>query len=272
MSYEDILYEVGGGRATITINRPERLNAFRGQTMLELCDAFERSADDEGVGVVVFTGAGDRAFCVGGDVREPTRTMAEKRVGHIVGPRLAAAMRNNGTPILCRVRGYCIGGGNELQMISDLTISGTSGRFGQAGPKIGNAPLWWGSQLIPAVVREKRAREILFLTRQYGADEALAMGLVNAVVPDDELDAEVDRWCDEILRRSPQGLRLAKIALNARTDALYSSVNHGMELMALNHVHGPEPQEGIGSFQEKRPADWRRFRRGEGPEPREEAR
>jgi dihydroxynaphthoic acid synthetase len=272
VGYEDILYEVGGGRATITINRQERLNAFRGQTMLELCDAFERSADDEGVGVVVFTGAGDRAFCVGGDVREPTRTMAEKRAGHIVGPRLAAAMRNGGTPVLCRVRGYCIGGGNELQMISDLTISGTSGRFGQAGPKIGNAPLWWGSQLIPAVVREKKAREILFLTRQYGADEALAMGLVNAVVPDEELDAEVDRWCDEILRRSPQGLRLAKIALNARTDGLYSSVNHGMELMALNHVHGPEPQEGIGSFQEKRPADWRRFRQGEGPEPRDEAR
>lgn len=267
MAYEDILYEVAGGRATITINRPERLNAFRGRTMLELCDAFERSADDEGVGVIVFTGAGDRAFCVGGDVREPTRTMAEKRAGHIVGPRLAAAMRNNGTPIICRVRGYCIGGGNELNMVSDLTISDTTGRFGQAGPKIGNAPLWWGSQLIPAVVGEKRAREVLFLTRQYDAREALAMGLVNAVVEPEELDAEVDRWCTEILRRSPQGLRLAKIALNAATDPLYSSVNPGMELMALNHVYGPEPREGIESFQQKRPADWRRFREGQGPEP-----
>jgi dihydroxynaphthoic acid synthetase len=267
VGYEDILYEVRDGRATITINRPERLNAFRERTMLELCDAFERSADDEGVGVVVFTGAGERAFCVGGDVREPTRTMAEKRAGHVIGPRLATAMRDNGKPILCRVRGYCIGGGNELNMISDLTVSGTSGRFGQAGPRIGNAPLWWGSQLIPAVVGEKRAREVLFLTHQYTAADALRMGLVNAVVPDEELDAEVERWCDEILRRSPEGLRLAKIALNARTDALYSSTNHGMELMALNHVYGPEPQEGIASFQQKRPADWRRFRRGHGPEP-----
>ena len=267
MAYEDILYEVGAGRATITINRPERLNAFRGQTMVELCEAFEAAADDESVGVIVFTGAGERAFCVGGDVREPTRTMAEKRQGHIVGPRLASAIRNNGKPIICRVRGYCIGGGNELNMISDLTITDTTGRFGQAGPKIGSAPLWWGCQLIPAVVGEKKAREVLFLTRQYSAEEALEMGLVNAVVAPEELDAEVDRWCTEILRRSPQGLRLAKIALNAATDALYSSTNHGMELMALNHVYGVEPAEGIASFQQKRPADWRVFREGQGPEP-----
>jgi naphthoate synthase/2-ketocyclohexanecarboxyl-CoA hydrolase len=267
MAYEDILYEVADGRATITINRPERLNAFRGQTMLELCEAFEAAADDEAVGVIVFTGAGDRAFCAGGDVREPTRTMKEKRAGHIIGPRLASAMRNNGKPIVCRVRGWCIGGGNELQMISDLTITDTTGRFGQAGPKIGSAPLWWGAQLLPAVVGEKKAREILFLVRQYTAQEALAMGLVNAVVEPEELDAEVDRWCTEILRRSPQGLRLAKIAMNAATDALYSATNHGMELMALNHVYGPEPREGITSFQEGRPADWRRFREGQGPAP-----
>jgi dihydroxynaphthoic acid synthetase len=271
VAFEDILYEVGGGRATITINRPDRLNAFRGQTMVELCEAFESAADDESVGVIVFTGAGERAFCVGGDVREPTRTMREKRAGHVIGPRLASAMRNNGKPIICRVRGWCIGGGNELNMVSDLTITDTTGRFGQAGPKIGNAPLWWGCQLIPAVVGEKKAREVLFLTRWYTAQEALAMGLVNAVVEPEELDAEVDRWCDQILRRSPQGLRLAKIALNAATDALYSSTNHGMELMALNHVYGPEPQEGIASFQEKRPADWRTFREGQGPEPEEAA-
>lgn len=265
--YEDILFEVAGGRATITINRPERLNAFRGVTMLELCDAFERCADDERVGVIVFTGAGDRAFCAGGDVRDPTRTLAEKRRGHIVGPRLASAMRNNGKPIICRVRGYCIGAGNELNMLSDLTITDTTGRFGQAGPRIGNAPLWWGSQLLPAVVGERKAREVLFLTRRYTAEEALRMGLVNAVVPPEELDAEVDRWCDEILRRSPQGLRLAKLALNAATERLQMSVQHGMELMALNHVFGPEPKEGIAAFQAKRPPDWRRFRRGEGPEP-----
>ena len=267
VSYEDVLYEVADGRATITINRPERLNAFRVQTIRELADAFEAAADDASVGVIVFTGAGERAFCVGGDVREPTRTAAEKRGLHHLHDRLAVAIRNNGKPIIVRVRGYCIGGGNELNVLCDLTISGTSGRFGQAGPKIGSAPLWWGCQLMPAIVGEKKAREILYLTRQYTAEEALAMGLVNAVVPDEELDAEVDRWCTEILRRSPQGLRLAKLALNAATDQLYSAVQHGVELVAINHVYGPEPQEGIASFQEKRPADWRKFREGQGPEP-----
>lgn len=269
MELEDVLYDVAGGRATITINRPDRLNAFRIKTIEELCLSFEAAADDESVGVVVFTGAGERAFCVGGDVRDPTRSAAEKRRLHHLHDRLAVAIRNNGKPIVVKVRGYCIGGGNELNVLCDLTISGESGRFGQAGPKIGSAPLWWGCQLMPGIVGEKKAREILYLTRQYTADEALAMGLVNAVVPDDQLDDEVDRWCDEILRRSPQGLRLAKIALNAATDQLYGAVQHGLELVALNHVHGPEPQEGISSFQEKRKPDWRRFRLEQGPAPEE---
>ena len=267
MAYEDIIYETGDGRATITINRPERLNAFRMQTIIEMGEAFERAADDESVGVVILTGAGERAFCVGGDVADPTRTAAEKRHLHTLSHRVANAIRNNGKPVIAKVRGYCIGGGNELNVMCDLTLSGESGRFGQAGPKIGSAPLWWGCQLMPAVVGEKKAREILFLTRQYDAYEALEMGLINKVVPDAELDALVDEWCDDILRRSPQGLRLAKIAMNTATDALYSSVQHGLELVALNHVYGPEPKEGIASFQEKRPADWRKFREGEGPNP-----
>lgn len=267
MAYEDILYAVEAGRATITINRPDRLNAFRVQTIGELCEAFEAAADDEAVGVIVFRGAGERAFCVGGDVRDPTRTAAQKRHLHHLHDRLAGAIRNNGKPIIVRVQGYCIGGGNELNVLCDLTLSGESGRFGQAGPRIGSAPLWWGCQLLPGVVGEKKAREVLYLTRQYSAEEAQAMGLVNKVVPDDQLDAEVDAWCTEILRRSPQGLRLAKLALNASSDQLYSAVQHGLELVALNHVYGPEPQEGIASFQEKRPADWRKFRSGQGPEP-----
>jgi len=267
VAYEDIIYETGNGRATITINRPERLNAFRMQTIIEMGEAFERAADDESVGVVILTGAGERAFCVGGDVADPTRTAAEKRHLHTLSHRVANAIRNNGKPVIAKVRGYCIGGGNELNVMCDLTLSGESGRFGQAGPKIGSAPLWWGCQLMPAVVGEKKAREILFLTRQYDAYEALEMGLINKVVPDAELDALVDEWCDDILRRSPQGLRLAKIAMNTATDALYSSVQHGLELVALNHVYGPEPKEGIASFQEKRPADWRKFREGEGPDP-----
>ena len=267
VAYEDILYETGNGRATITINRPERLNAFRAKTILELGEALEAAADDEAVGVVVLTGAGERAFCVGGDVADPTRTAAEKRHLHTLSHRVANAIRNNGKPVIAKVRGYCIGGGNELNVMCDLTLSGESGRFGQAGPKIGSAPLWWGCQLMPSVVGEKKAREILFLVRQYDAYEAERMGLVNKVVPDDQLDALVDEWCDEILRKSPQGLRLAKIAMNTATDALYSSVQHGLELVALNHVYGPEPKEGIASFQGKRPADWRKCRDGQGPDP-----
>lgn len=267
-SFEDVLYETGGGRATITINRPDRLNAFRRQTVRELAEAFELAADDEAVGVIVLAGAGDRAFCVGGDVQDPTRTAAEKRSLHHLHDRLQNGIRNNGKPVICRVQGYCIGGGNELNVMCDLTIASESGRFGQAGPKIGSAPLWWGCQLMPLVVGEKKAREILYLTRQYSAQEALDMGLCNIVVPDDELDATVGEWCDQILRRSPQGLRLAKLALNAQSDQLYGAVQHGLELVAINHVWGPEPKEGIASFQEKRPADWRKFRDGQGPEPK----
>lgn len=269
MQFEDLLYEVAGGRATITINRPERLNAFRVQTVEELAIAFEAAADDETVGVIVITGAGDKAFCVGGDVQDPTRTAAQKRHLHHLHDRLALGIRNNGKPVIARVKGYCIGGGNEINVMCDLTISGESGRFAQAGPKIGAAPLWWGCQLLPAVVGEKKAREILYLTRQYSAQEALAMGLVNTVVPDDQLDAEVDSWCTQILQRSPIGLRMAKIAMNASTDLLYGAVQHGIEMVALNHVYGDEPKEGIASFQEKRKPDWRKFRGGEGPEPGE---
>ncbi|MCB0881581.1 MAG: enoyl-CoA hydratase/isomerase family protein [Thermoleophilia bacterium] len=267
MAYEDIIVTREGARMTITMNRPQRLNAFRGQTILELTEAFEEAADDESVGVIVLTGAGDRAFCVGGDVQDPSSGMKEKRRGHHMAERLGSAMRNNGKPIIARVRGYCIGGGNELNMVCDLTIAGASAKFGQAGPKIGTAPLWWGCQYMPMVVGEKKAREILFLVRHYTAEEAVRMGLANVAVPDDELDSEVDRWCDEILAKSPQGLRLAKLGLNARSDFLYSSMQHGYELMALNHVHGPEPREGIAAFQEKRQPDWSRFRDGAAPRP-----
>lgn len=265
MSYEDIRWHAADGRATITINRPERLNAFRTQTLVELADAFERAADDETVGVIVLTGAGERAFCVGGDVQDPTNTMPTKRRGHHVADRLGAAMRNNGKPIIARVQGFCIGGGNELNMVCDLTISGESGRFGQAGPKIGTAPLWWGCEYIPLVLGEKKAREVLFLTKQYTAYEALRMGLVNAVVPDDQLDAEVDSWCEQILQRSPVGLRMAKLALNSASDLLYGAIQPGYELMAINHIHGDEVQEGITAFRERRSPDWRTFRGGAGP-------
>jgi len=264
---EDLLIDRAGARMTVTINRPRRLNALRTQTVLELCEAFEAAAADPAVGVIVFTGAGDRAFCVGGDVRDPTSSEREKREQVGLYLRLGEAMRTCGVPIVLRVRGWCIGAGHEINVICDLTISGESGMFGQAGTRLGWAPIWWTAQSLARMVGEKRAREIVYLSRRYTAREALRMGLVNAVVPDEDLDAEVERWCEAILRRAPQGLRLAKLALNAGSDFARGSILPSIEMNVLNHVHGPDPAEGIRSFQEGRPPDWRPMRAGRGPEP-----
>jgi dihydroxynaphthoic acid synthetase len=266
-SFEDVLYETAAGRATITINRPDRLNALRTRTLAELCHAFDEAVGDEGVGVIVFTGAGERAFCVGGDVRDPTRTSTEKRRQTSLFMRLAEAMRTSGKPVIVRVRGYCIGAGNELNIVGDLTISGTSGVFGQAGTRLGWAPTLWTAQILARMAGEKRAREVVYMSRRYPAADALRLGLVNVVVPDEDLDAEVDRWCEQILRRSPQGLRLAKLGLNAGTDFARQSILGSGEMHILNHLFGPEPREGLAAFREKRPTDWRTFRGGEGPEP-----
>ncbi len=250
--FEDVLYEVADGRATITINRPDRLNAFRRQTVRELAEAFEAAADDEAVGVIVFTGAGERAFCVGGDVRDPTRTAAEKRNLHHLHDRLGLAIRNNGKPIIVKVRGYCIGGGNELNVLCDLTISGASGKFGQAGPKIGSAPLWWGCQLLPLTVGEKKAREILYLTRQYSAEEALAMGLVNAVVPDEELDAEVDAIVAQLAAGPTASFGAVKRLLSSSATSTFAD-QLGAEATSIAALAGaPTGQEGIAAFLAKR--------------------
>ncbi len=170
-------------------------------------------------------------------------------------------------PVVLRVRGYCIGAGHEINVIADLTISGASGVFGQAGTRLGWAPTWWVAQMLARTVGEKRAREIVYLSRRYSAEEALAMGLVNVVVPDERLDDEVDRWCRAILRDSPEGLRLAKIGLNAGSDSARGSILPSIEANVLNHLHGPDPAEGISAFQEGRPADWRPQRSGQGPLP-----
>jgi 1,4-dihydroxy-2-naphthoyl-CoA synthase len=265
--YQDLLVEQAGGRMTVTINRPHRLNALRTQTLQELCAAFAHAAGDPAVGVVVLAGAGDRAFCVGGDVREPTRTEGEKREQIGLYLRLGELLRTCGVPIVVRVQGYCIGAGQEINAIADLTVSGVSGVFGQAGTRLGWAPAWWAAQTLSRLVGDKRAREVAYLSRRYPAEEALRMGLVNRVVPDDELDAEVAAWCERILQRSPEGLRLAKIGLNAGSDVARGSILPSLEANVLNHLHGPDPAEGIAAFQEGRPPDWRRSRAGQGPVP-----
>jgi 1,4-dihydroxy-2-naphthoyl-CoA synthase len=265
--YQDIIVETGGGRATVTINRPARLNALRTTTVRELCRALSEASDDPQVGVLVLTGAGERAFCVGGDVREPTQGEREKREQVRLYLELGELLRGCGVPVLLRVRGYCIGAGHEINVLADLTISGTSGVFGQAGTRLGWAPVWWAAQALTRMVGDKRARELVYLSRRYTADEGLRMGLVNVVVPDDCLDDEVDRWCEEILRSSPEALRLAKIGLNAGSDASRGSILPSIEANVLNHLYGPDPAEGIRAFQEGRPADWRPQRNGAGPVP-----
>ncbi len=264
---QDLILERSGGRLTITINRPDRLNALRAVTLRELCETLEAAAADPSVGVIVLTGAGDRAFCVGGDVRDPTTGQAEKRRQVGLFLRLGELLRTCGVPVIVRVRGYCIGAGHEINVLADLTISGTSGVFGQAGTRLGWAPTWWASQNLSRLVGDKRAREIVYMSRRYPAAEALRLGLVNAVVPDEDLDAEVDTWCREILANSPQGLRLAKLALNAGSDVARASILPSVEINVLNHLHGPEPAEGIAAFQRGTVPDWRPMRAGQGPPP-----
>lgn len=259
---DDLLYQNERGVATITMNRPEVHNAFRNQTLDELADCFEAAARDESVGVIVLTGAGGRAFCSGGDVREEDAFDPVKgRAHHRRLLRLAEVIRNCGKPVIAAVQGYCLGGGNSLMLLCDMTIATEGSRFGQVGPKMGSSPLWWSTQLLPRLVGEKKAREIVMLCRQYTAAEAERMGWINKVVPEGELEAEVAQWCRELLGKSPQALRLAKVSLNSESDHLWSAVVHGLGLLAF--AHGTEEfHEGTRAFLQKRPPDWECFRRG----------
>lgn len=258
--YKDICYEKTNGVATVTLDRPEVYNAFRDETVLEMVEAFNDAAGDADIGVIVLTGAGGN-FCTGGDVgweSEFTPAAGRKLMRKMAA--LAAAIRQNEKPVIAAVAGYCIGGGNELNMLCDLTVAAESAKFGQVGPKMGSIPVWWGTQLLPLSVGDKRAREIVFLCRRYAAREALAMGWVNRVVPDSELTEAIREWCDEILAKSPQALRVAKTSLNFISDMLHPSVHHGSLLLSM--VHGTEEfKEGTSAFFEKRRPNFEAFRR-----------
>ena len=262
MTYEDVLYEAAEGIATVTINRPEVRNAVRPRTYEELTHAMHRAADDPTIGVVVLTGAGDKAFCAGGDVRDQSER--NPGVGRTHMRRLFAlssVMRMMDKPIIAKVRGYCVGGGNELNLFSDMTIASRDSRFGQVGPKVGSVPIWGACQLLARYVGERKAREILYTCRLYSADEALDMGLINAVVAPEDLDAEVAKWCNEVLEKSPQSIRIAKLALNAGSDQdFYPSFFPNAELLAGSYGN-EENMEGITAFLEKRPTNFRQYRR-----------
>ncbi len=263
MSFEDILYAKEDGIATITINRPAVLNAFRAETVDELTEAFKDAWLDRTVGAVILTGTGERAFCVGGDFTVRTATgYAGKPARSDIGldvEELHAVIRDVPKPVIAAVNGYAIGGGHVLQVLCDLSIAAESARFGQAGPRVGSVDPGFGTAYLARVVGEKRAREIWFLCRQYSAHQALAMGLVNHVVPSAQLMDEARAWAREILALSPTAIKLAKASFNADTDHVKGIGAMGMAALALYYA-SDEAMEGRNAFAERRPPDFARFR------------
>jgi 2-ketocyclohexanecarboxyl-CoA hydrolase len=258
MTYDDILYELRDGAAWITINRAEKMNAFRGRTCDELIDALQHAGSDRKVGVIVLAGAGEKAFCTGGDQSAHEGQYDGRGTIGLPMEELHAALRDAPKPVIARVQGYAIGGGNVLCTICDLTIASERAVFGQVGPRVGSVDPGYGTALLARVVGEKKAREMWYLCRRYSAAEALAMGLVNAVVPHDQLDAEVDKWCAEIMEKSPTAIAIAKRSFNM--DTAHQSGIAGMGLYALKLFYDTdESREGVKAFQEKRKPEFRRF-------------
>jgi 2-ketocyclohexanecarboxyl-CoA hydrolase len=260
MTYEDIRSELDGGVATLTIDRPRVLNAFRARTCDELIDALDRAAWDDDVGVVVLTGAGERAFSTGGDQSAHAGAYDGRGTIGLPVEALHAAIRDAPKPVIARVRGYAIGGGNVLVTVCDLAIASDDAVFGQVGPKVGSVDPGFGTAYLARVIGEKRAREMWYLCRRYSAAEALAMGLVNAVVPAAELDAEVRRWCDEILAMSPTALAIAKRSFNADTEHVRGIASLGMQALGL-YYDTAEAREGAQAFKERRRPEFRAARR-----------
>lgn len=259
LSYTDITYKSADGIATITLNRPDKLNAFRTQTVNELIGALSEADEDCTVGVIVLTGSG-KAFSVGGDIEElKTLNRESGRLWNQRLVQLSSKMRDTPKPIIASVNGFCIGGGNELNVFCDLTISSDRAIFGQAGPKIGGCPLWGGTQILPRLVGDKKAREIIMLCLQYSAEEALQMGWINRVVPHEELESATSEWANLILDRAPQSMQLAKMSINYESDQLHASLTHGGAL--LEFVWESEQfKEGVSAFFEKRSPNFRQFR------------
>ena len=258
----DVRYEVDRGLAWITIDRPDRMNAFRAHTVDELIDCFKRAWADPDVGVVCLTGAGDRAFCTGGDQKQRAETgdYGPSASGLFEVENLHRAIREIPKPVIAAVNGYAIGGGHVLHLVCDLTIAADNARFGQTGPRVGSFDAGFGSSYLARIVGQKKAREIWFLCRQYDARQALDMGLINTVVPLAELEATTLQWCREMLAMSPTALRFLKMAMNADCDG-----QAGMMAFAgsatLMYYTTDEGREGKEAFLEKRPPDFSKFPR-----------
>lgn len=253
----DTSYTVADGVATITICRPQVLNAFREQTMRELIEAFDNADADPAVGVVVLTGEGDQAFSTGGDVEwENVFDPASGRHTARLLLRLAEAIRGTGKPVIAKVRGWCVGGGNELALLCDFVLAAESAQFAHTDSMLGNSPIWFGTQLLPKLVGTRRAKEILLLGESVAAGEAERIGWINRAVPEADLDATVANWCERLLARSPQALRLTKVSLEFDGDLTLPSVRHGFE--TLTHNYGTaEFHEGTTAFLEHRTPNFR---------------
>jgi naphthoate synthase len=263
--FTDITYQVGDGMAKIAINRPEVRNAFRPQTIIELQEAFSLARDNSDVGVIIFTGTGDEAFCSGGDISVRgddgylgDDRLAQKGIGRLNVLDLQIQIRRTPKPVVAMVAGWAIGGGHVLHVVCDLTIAADNAKFGQTGPMVGSFDGGYGSGLLAASVGQKKAREIWFMTRQYDAQEALAMGLVNTVVPLKELEAETVSWCREMLRNSPLALRLLKSSMNAADDGLAGIQQLAGDATLLFYL-SEEGQEGRDAYKEKRAPDFGKF-------------
>jgi len=263
--YGDIRYEKADGIAKITIDRPEVRNAFRPQTLAELRDAFARARDDLEVGAIIFTGAGADAFCSGGDQRIRgddgyigDDDVAQQGVGRLDVGDLHVQIRRLPKPVIAMVAGYAVGGGHILHLVCDLTVAGDNAQFGQTGPRVGSFDGGFGASLLARNIGVKRAKEVWFLCRLYSAEEALEMGLVNAVVPVDDLERETVAWCREMLHLSPLSLRLLKSSFNAEEDGLtgLQQLSHDATLLFYMSEEG---QEGRNSYQQGRKPDFSKF-------------
>ena len=258
MTYTDIIYTETGPVARITINREKVYNAFRAETCEEMIHALQRAGWNKDIGVIVLTGAGDRAFCTGGD------QSAHKDGGYggrgAIGlpvEEVQSLIRDVPKPVIARVNGFAIGGGNVLVTVCDLAIASQKAVFGQVGPKVGSVDPGWGTAYLARIVGEKKAREIWYMCRRYTAEQALAMGLVNAVVPHDKLDEEVELWCAEICAKSPTAIALAKRSFNLDSEGIRAIGSMGFEALGL-YYQTDEAKEGVNAFKEKRPPDFRR--------------
>jgi len=264
-SFTDIKYQVGDGIAKITINRPQVRNAFRPETIIELKNAFDLARDNASVGVIIFTGEGTEAFCSGGDISVRgddgyvgSDSVGQQGLGRLNVLDLQVQIRRTPKPVVAMVAGWAIGGGHVLHVVCDLTIAADNAKFGQTGPMVGSFDGGYGSGLLAANVGQKKAREIWFMTRQYDAQEALSMGLVNTVVPLAELESETVSWCREMLKNSPLALRLIKASMNAADDGLAGIQQLAGDATLLFYL-SEEGQEGRDAYKEKRAPDFGKF-------------